>query len=527
MSSSARFDPVRLEVMRHAFASVADEMGAALMRTGFSANIKERRDYSCALFDSQGRAVAQGDHMPVHLGSMQASVAAALAWGPLEEGDVVALNDPYEGGTHLPDLTLVGPTIFAGDGPLFYLATRAHHSDMGGATPGSMGLASEIVAEGLRIPPVRLYRRGQPVEDVLRLVLANLRDPVEREGDLAAQLASLHVGRRGVEELAHRYGTPALLRDARDLMDYSERMTRAALQRLEPGTYDYSDTLDDVGPLQARVTVASPARRGVAESPELEVDLREVPDAVPLPVNCPRAVTLSAVGYVIRCIAGASAPWNDGTLRPVRVLTRSGSLFDVAPPFPVAGGNVETSQRIVDLVLGSLASALPGRIPASSQGTMNNLCLGGTRRDGARWSYYETIAGGAGGGPRRRGESGIHTHMTNSRNTPVEALEHLLPLRVRRYHLRSDSGGAGQHRGGEGVVREIEALEPVSLTLLSERRRVAPPGLAGGGAASAGAAFIVRADGAIETLGGHDRAQLEPGDRVRIETPGGGGWGTP
>jgi len=514
------FDPIQLEIVRNTLGAITDEMGAALMRTGFSPNIKERRDYSCALFDRHGRAVAQGDHMPVHLGSMPAAVAAVLDDCSPAAGDVVVANDPYRGGTHLPDVTLVAPVFLAESAatPDYFVANRAHHADIGGATPGSMGLANDIVAEGLRIPPLHLLRAGRPVADIWKLLLANLRAPDERRGDLEAQIASLHVGARRLEEAARRFGSTALARCCDLLLDYSERMTRAALATIEPGVYRFDDALDGPIPISVKLQV----RRGGA----LLVDFGRCADQVPEPLNAPRAVTESAVAYVVRCIAGPDAPWNAGTMRPVELCTRPRSVLDARPPVPVAGGNVETSQRVVDALLGALAPALPERIPAASQGTMNNLCLGGLTPAGRQWAYYETVAGGAGAGPSGPGESGIHSHMTNSLNTPIEALEHQLPLRVVEYRLRPRSGGAGRHQGGRGVVREIELLAEARLTLLSDRRDLRPYGLEGGAPAAAGRAAIRRGDGALEALPARAEATLRPGDRVRIESPGGGGWGS-
>ncbi|MAE70762.1 MAG: 5-oxoprolinase [Gemmatimonadetes bacterium] len=512
------FDPVLLEVVRNALGAITDEMGAALMRTGFSANIKERRDYSCALFDRKGREIAQGDHMPVHLGSMPEAVAAAMADCPMARGDVVVSNDPYRGGTHLPDITLIAP-VFLGDSdtPEYYVASRAHHADIGGATPGSMGMATEIVSEGLRIPPVHLVREGAPVLDLLRVFTANVRAPRERRGDLEAQMASLHVGEARLREAAGRFGGDVLSLYSETLLDYSEEMTRCALRRLTPGSYCFFDALDGSIPIGVSVHVK---REG-----ELYLDFSETADQVEAPLNAPRAVTLSAVAYVVRCLAGSHAPWNAGALRAVETITRPGTLLDARPPAPVAGGNVETSQRVVDTLLGALSEALPEEIPAASQGTMNNLCLGGIDAQGAQWAYYETVAGGAGAGPRGPGEHGIHTHMTNSRNTPIEALEHSLPLRVHEYRLRYGSGGRGRHNGGSGVVRVIQSLEKARLTLLSDRRTTRPYGLAGGGEGASGSASIEGADGSVTQLEGRCEASLAPGDRIRIETPGGGGWG--
>jgi N-methylhydantoinase B len=524
---SAPFDPVRLSLFAHLFASFCDEMGAALRRTAFSPNIKERQDYSCALFDGRGSLLAQGEHLPVHLGSLPASVAAALEAGPLGPGDLVLLNDPFRGGTHLPDLTLVAPWFPPGDdspetGPRFHLACRAHHADVGGSEPGSMPLATEIHQEGLVIPPLRIARCGRMDEDLLELVLANVRTPEERRGDLLAQAAALATGGRRLEEATRRHGLSTLLAAGEALSDYSERMMRAVIRDLPDGLYRAGDRLDgdgvEEGPLEVEVELS-------IQGESATVDLRRVPDQVRGSVNAVRAITVSAVAYCFRCLAPEDLPGNEGCFRPLRVLTRPGSLLDALPPAAVAGGNVETSQRIVDLVFRALAPALPDRIPAASQGTMNNLTLGGVDpRSGRAFAYYETIGGGAGAGPGGPGRSGVHSHMTNSLNTPVEALEHAYPLRVRALSLRRGSGGEGRHRGGEGIVRAVEALAPMRLSLLTERRSTAAWGLVGGGEGAPGRNRL-RIGDEEEELPAKVSRSIPEGAVVVVETPGGGGWG--
>jgi N-methylhydantoinase B len=513
---------IRIEIFRNLFSAVCDEMGAALQRSAYSPNIKERRDFSCALFNARGRLVAQGDHMPVHLGSMPASVRAVLAALRLAPGDVAALNDPFHGGTHLPDLTLVAPFGEGGE-PLFYVASRAHHSDIGGMSPGSMPLSTEIYQEGLRIPPVRLVRGGEYDEGILSMILANVRTPRERSGDLRAQRASLEVGLRRVAELCRRYGGAESARMAGALIDYAARGTRALIASIPDGRYEFEDVIEDdgmgSGPLFIRAAVTI---RGETAA----IDFAGTAQQCRGPLNAVEAITRSAVLYAFRCLLPSEVPANEGCFEPLEIRAPEGSLVNARPPAAVAAGNVETSQRITDVVFGALAQALPERIPAASSGTMNNLTFGGSHPEsGAPFAYYETLAGGMGGRPLSEGLSGVHTHMTNSLNTPVEALEHEMPVVIRRYRLRPGTGGAGRHPGGDGLVREYEFLAPVEITLLSERRSTAPWGSRGGGAAAPGEDRILRKDGRVEKMPGKFRATLGPGDRLSVGTPGGGGWG--
>ncbi len=600
MKRQPNFDPVTLEIYRALYTSVAEEMGITLRRTAHSPNIKERRDYSCAVFDAAGRVIAQGDHMPVHLGSMPLAVAAALGETRIEPGDVIALNDPFAGGTHLPDVTLVAGVFEAekgtrgkaeeikgkGEGgrgkgkagsgsvrgraardemrtqgttndatgggdaartnldlspfplppspfplppsPLFYVANRAHHADIGGGSPGSMGMATDVYGEGLRIPPVHLMRGGRVNEDVMRLLLANVRGADERRADFAAQIGSLRTGATRLLEIVARSGASEAASYAAHLVSYSARMMRAAIREIPDGVYEAEDALDDDGvddrPCMIRVRVE-------IEGGRARVDFKGSAAQVAGPVNAVESITVSAVAYVFRCLLGAGeVPASAGLMEPIEVVAPRGSIVNALAPAPVAGGNVETSQRIVDTLFKALARALPGQIPAASQGTMNNLTIGGLdARNGREFAYYETIAGGMGARPARDGLSAVHTHMTNSLNTPVEALEYAYPLRVREYAMRADSGGRGARRGGDGVVREIETLVDARMALLADRRTRAPYGLAGGEDARPGRDSIVRVggDGAararrIDAKGSWD---LKAGDRVRIETPGGGGHG--
>ena len=539
-----KIDPIELEIFKNLFHSIAEEMGAALRRTAFSPNIKERRDYSCAVFDGDGEVIAMGDHMPVHLGSMPMSVRAAIAACDMGSGDVVMLNDPFRGGTHLPDITLVAPVYVNANRrpvgkvrltshprrarrlPDFYVASRAHHSDVGGTFPGSMGLCREIYQEGFRIPPVRLIRQGVMDRDVLALLLNNVRTPEEREGDLRAQIAACHTGAQRLREVCARYGINRVTRAGQELLEYSERLMRSFLERVPQGSYTAEDFLDNDGitdrPVKVAVTVTS-SRKG-----KVTVDFSGSDPQVEGSVNAVEAITYSACFYVFRCLLADDVPATAGLMRPIQVIAPEGTIVNARPPAAVAGGNVETSQRIVDVLLRALAHAIPGQIPAAASGTMNNLTIGGIDpRTKNPFAYYETIAGGMGARPGKDGVSGVHTHMTNSLNTPAEALEYAYPLRVRHYSLRSASGGDGEHRGGDGIVREIEVLTDCEVTLLADRRTHAPWGLAGGEAGSAGRASVIRQNGAVEEMPGKFSTRLRSGERIRIESPGGGGWGPP
>ncbi len=538
-----RFDPITLEVFNHRLAAVAEEMGVTLCRSAFSPNIKERRDYSCAVFDAAGGLAAQAAHIPVHLGSTPLSVTAAIARQPMEAGDVVILNDPFAGGTHLPDVTAVAP-VFVGRRRVGYVANRAHHADIGGMSPGSMPLASEIYQEGLRLPPVRLVRRGAIDSDVLALFLANTRVTDERRGDLLAQLAALQVGAQRLAELVEGEGFGGVQGAMHALQDYAERLMRAALAALPAGVYRGADVLDDDGLGAARIPIAVAVRLGGGRA---VVDFTGSAPQVRGGVNANFAVTVAAVSYAFRLLADGPIPLNAGIMRPITVQAPPGTVVNAAFPAAVAGGNVETSQRIVDVLLRALAGAAPDRIPAASCGSMNNLAFGGSIPSGrgagrgparqhastparldagtpAQFSYSETLAGGAGAGPSHAGASAVHTHMTNTMNTPIEALEAQLPVRVVRYAIRPHSGGRGRHRGGDGIIREIEFLAPAQLTLLTERRSTHPFGAAGGAPGLRGVNEITRGTRTAR-LAGKISLPVHPGDRLRLLTPGGGGWG--
>lgn len=525
-------DAISLAVFQHLFSSIAEEMGVTLQRTGFSPNIKERRDYSCALFDHRGQMIAQAAHIPVHLGAMPLSTQAAMEDISMRPGDVVIVNDPFRGGTHLPDITLVAPVFFPGEAsPRFYVANRAHHADVGGTRPGSMPLSTHIDEEGLRLAPTLLLRGGVREASTWEKILGAVRTPEEREGDLAAQLAACHVGAARLHDAARRYPPARLTEAGEALCDYAERVTRHALRALPPGDYRFEDRLDDDGAGATDI----PLRVVVTAHPEgaVTIDFSESAPELRGCLNAVEAITLSACHYVLRTLVDVDIPANSGVARAITLVAPRGSVVNACPPAAVAGGNVETSQRLVDVLLGAFAQALPDRIPAASAGTMNNLALGGVTPEGRPFAYYETIAGGAGAGPGWEGADAVQTHMTNTLNTPIEALEHAYPLRVRRYALRRQSGGPGAWRGGDGVVRAIEFLCPSAVTLLSERRTHAPWGLAGGQPGARGQNWLWQrgsstpwtpeAPGA--PLPGKVERDVQAGDILTLCTPGGGGFG--
>lgn len=523
--SKPGFDPVTLEVLRNALEATAQEMGAVLKLSSFSPNIKERMDASCAIFDARAQLIAQAEHVPIHLGSMLKAVGPTIAAaGTLAPGDIVIVNDPFVAGAHLPDITLVAPVHV--DGALIgYVATRAHHSDVGGMEPGSMpGKSSEIFQEGIVIPPVRLYARGEVQSDVMRLILANVRTATERRGDLNAQLAAIRIGERRIAELAARYGTRVLAEGFEAILDYAERRMRKRIAELPPGTYFAEDCLDDDGSSDEPVIV------------KLRVDV--TPDKLILDfagsspqrrgnINAVAPMTHSAVFYAVKVLTDATIPANAGILRPVDIRIPQGCFLDAQLPAAVCAGNTETSMRVSDTVLKAFAQFAPDRIPAASQGTMNLIGVGGIDpRHGRSYTYIETIAGGQGGRPRGAGMDGVQCNMTNTMNTPIEALEIAYPLRVERYEIREGSGGTGHHRGGHGVVRSLTALDhEARVSLQSDRRRFAPYGLGGGSEGRRGRNWVRDSEGSVRELPGKVSLTLRAGETVGVETPGGGGWG--
>ncbi|MFT5288854.1 MAG: N-methylhydantoinase B [Planctomycetota bacterium] len=531
------FDPVRLDVFQHLFASVCEEMGAALMRSSFSPNVRERRDLSCALFDSRGRMIGQAAHLPVHLGATPLSVAAAIKATPMEPGDAVVLNDPYNGGTHLPDLSIVSPVFISGEKtPRFYVANRAHHADVGGAAPGSMAPALDVHGEGLRLPPIRLVKGGEIDRELLGVILANMRVPHEREGDLLAQWSANRVGEARLLAMAEEHGAATLERYADGLLRWTERLTQALVRGILSGGVGSGEVrFEDAVELG---TPAGASDQGLSNDAWIRLRLRaggkrlvfdftETDDQVAGGLNATRAVTVAAVSYALRLFLPEGTPTNGGVLRPVDILTRSGSLVDAEYPAGVAAGNVETSQRLCDVIFGALAQVLPERVPAASAGTMSNITVGGLDPGtGQAYAYYETNAGGAGGGPGGPGAHALQTHMTNTRNTPIEELELAHPVRVLAQGVRRGSGGAGRHPGGDGVTRHLRFLAPAHLARISDRQRRGPWGLRGGLAGKPGRARLrLKPGGPWTQLPGTAVRDVEVGAELRFETPGGGGWG--
>jgi N-methylhydantoinase B/oxoprolinase/acetone carboxylase alpha subunit len=512
-------DPAGLQILRSRLTGVADEMSAVLRRAAFSPNIKERADCSAAIFTAEGELLAQAENIPIHLGSMPASVRAAIdafAPGTLAPGDQVILNDPFAGGTHLNDITVVAPcfVVDAPGGPeprlVGWAATRAHHADVGGSAPGSLPAdATEIHAEGLRIPPLRL------TPEVRAMLLANSRTPDERAGDLDAQVGANVVG---VARLATLTGSPFA-----DVLDHGERRMRAVLAARPDGVWRFTDVIDSFGPAPAQQTPSTIVVEVTIAGDTITFDFTGSDPQRDGNINAVDAVTRSAVAFAVRAATDPTLPANDGTMRPVTVIAPEGTIVNARPPAAVGAGNVEVSQRVADVCFGALAQALPGQIGAASQGTMNNVIIGNDR-----WVYYETLAGGQGGRPFRTGMSGVHTQMTNTRNTPIEALERAFPMRVRRLRLRRGSGGDGVHPGGEGIERDLEVLEAATLSLITERRHSSPWGIEGGAPGAPGQNWLLPGGREADARPLPDKVTiaLEPGDVLRILTPGGGGWGS-
>ena len=504
-----RLDPVTLSVLQSSLAGIAEEMGAVLVRAAYSSNIKERRDCSTALFDAEGRMVAQAEHVPVHLGAMPEAVAAVSERDP-EPGDVFAVNDPYSGGTHLPDITLVSPMAASGD-VVGFAVTRAHHSDVGGMSPGSMPSGSrEIYQEGIIIPPVRLVRAYEPVEDTISLIVANVRTPSIRRGDLRAQIGANRLGEQRLRDLIERRGLDTVLASFDEVIAYADRRAREVVRRLPDGEYAAESEVEGDGvtdediPIRATVTITDDS---------MTIDFAGTSPAVAGNVNCPLAVTRSACYFALRVLLPNDVPANAGAYAPLTIRAPEGSLVNARSPSAVVAGNVETSQRIADTVLLALGQATD--LPAQGQGTMNNLVIGAPG-----WTYYETIGGGQGASSSGPGPSGVHVGMSNTLNTPIEALELEFPLRVEHYELAYGSGGEGVHPGGDGIVRAVRVLEPASLSLLTDRRRHRPLGAHGGGPGELGRNLV--GDEEVPPKASRD---LDPGTVVTVATPGGGGWG--
>ncbi|OAT85224.1 hydantoinase B/oxoprolinase family protein [Desulfotomaculum copahuensis] len=530
-------NPVKLEVLRHALQAVAEEMGAVLTRTALSPNIKDRRDCSTAVYTPDGRLVAQAEHIPLHLGLMPAVVKAVLADFPapgLSPGDVVMINDPYVSGSHLPDICLLSP-VFYRQRPLALVANLAHHVDVGGSVPGSMSTtATEIFQEGLRIPPLLLRRAGQLNEELLRLLTHNVRTAGEFAADIRAQLNANELGAGRLQELAGRYGADVLQRYMEAMMDYAERRLLAALEGMPAGVYDFEDYLEGDGLSRREINIRVRLQR---HSGGLTVDFTGTHPQVAGPVNATRGVTLACVYYVVKAVLDPGLPSNDGLVRSLQVITPPGSLVNPAFPAPVAHANINTAQRIADVLLGALSGALPLRVTAAGTGSMSNFTVGGLDAAGRYYSYVETCGGGQGAKYGQDGMDGVHVHMTNTRNTPVEVIELSYPLRVERYALASGSGGPGKYRGGLGLVREITVLGEEATVAVSSERAVHPPwGLAGGRPgerarvallppAESDPAPVVAAPGNGDP--GKFTARVPAGSRVILQTAGGGGYGDP
>jgi len=513
------------EIFRNLLSSIPEEMGAVLQRTGYSPNIKERRDFSCAIFDSKGDIAAQAAHLPVHLGSTPQSVKMAIDTVEMFQGDCVILNDPYRGGTHLPDITFVEPVfISGGNEPSLYVANRAHHCDVGGKTPGCMGLCSHIEDEGLIIPPIKLVERGELNRNLMGTIISKLRNPHERKGDINAQIAANSVGRRRLLELVDKYSLETVLCQMKALQDHSERMVRELISRIPNGIYRATDLMENDGKGSLNIPIALAL---TVEGDGIVLDFSGSASQVAGSINAVKAVTLSAAFYALRCLVREDIPTNSGIFRPIRLVLPENSIVNASYPAAVAGGNVETSQRIADVIFLAFSHAISGKIPAASQGTMNNVTIGGIDPEsGEEYTYYETIGGGTGGSSVGKGESAVHSHMTNTMNTPIEALERAYPLRVTKYLVRKGSGGKGKYGGGDGIIREYEFLGEAEVTILSERREMGPWGLKGGEDGKPGKNVLIR-DGREEILPSKVNLEVKKGDRLRIETPGGGGYGEP
>lgn len=542
-AENPNIDSVTLEIIRNACAAVAEEMNANLIRTGYSPNIKERRDCSCALFDAHGEMISQAENMPVHLGAMPFSVAAAIERFPpenLEPGDAILLNDPFRGGAHLPDLTLVTP-VFVDETVVAYAANRAHHADVGGSHAGSVAADStEIYQEGIRIPPVKLYERNDMNEMVMDIIRANVRTPDERRGDLRAQQTANETGRRRFEELVEKYGQTHLTAALEEIKDYSERRMRAEIMSLPDGTYRFEDVLDDDGRGNKNLRVVAEV---AIDGDTVRVDFDGTAAQTEGPVNAVFAVTASATYYVVRCVTDPDIPPNHGCYRPVEINAPEGTIVNPKPPAAVVGGNLETSQRVTDVVLGAFAQAAPERVLAGCQGTMNNVTFGGIDpRDDSPYAFYETQGGGFGGRLGKDGMDGVHVHMSNTMNTPIEVLETAYPLRVECYEFREDSGGAGEFRGGLGLRRDIRVCNhSATFSLLAERHQHTPYGLCGGLDGTPGAAYLHSPDCNTESDQRETRVTeteweqlpektvrtLSSGKTVSIRTPGAGGYGEP
>ncbi len=513
-------NPILLEVFKNRFSAIAEEMGATLQRTAFSANIKERKDFSCAIFNSKGDMIAQAAHIPVHLGSMPMSVKSAIESVDMEDGDMVILNDPYKGGTHLPDITLIAPVFVDGE-VLFYVANRAHHADIGGISSGSMPISTSIFQEGINIPPLKLVKKGKIDEEILYFIKNNVRTPEEREGDFKSQISANLTGIKRLKELIESYSPEEVVFYGERLLEYSEKMMKSVIKGIPDGVYEAYDFMEDDGIERKDIKIHVEVE---IKDDKAIVDFSKTDSQTEGSINAVFSITASAVYYVFRSLIEKDIPTNAGCFNPIQIKTKKGTVVDAVFPAPVSAGNVETSQRIVDVVLKALSKAIPDKIPSASQGTMNNITIGGIDPQTEKtFTYYETIGGGMGASFHDDGESAIQSHMTNTMNTPVEALEFQYPLMITRYGIRKGSGGNGKRKGGDGIVREFLFLVDSEVTVISERRKIPPYGLFGGENGEVGKNIFIRGD--EETvMEGKFHKKVKAGDRIRIETPGGGGF---
>lgn len=513
----AELNPLRLSIFSSRISAIADEMGEVLRRASFSANIKDRLDYSCALFDAQGQLIAQAAHIPVHLGSMAYAMRDLINVHDWAQGDTLVVNDPFNGGTHLPDVTLITP-VFLQESFLGFVVNRAHHADIGSEAPGSMPLSSSLQEEGIIIPPRLLATEGKIIEEVFGELTQDLGE--NSRGDFIAQWSANLKGAESFGNLVGQIGLQEFQQSTLELNHYARQLARSVFSKLPQGEYCFEDYLDDDG--QGTQNILLKASINI-EKEAISLDFSGTSDEVLGNLNCPQSVTAAAVLYVFRCLLPKEAPACHGLFDYVSIFVPENCLLNASNPSAVAAGNVETSQRVVDLVIGALAQAIPELMPAASQGTMNNLAMGGVVGSdiaSEKWSYYETICGGSGGHSEGAGLDAVQSHMTNTLNTPIEVLEKNFPVRLQRYQLRAESEGLGQYSGGQGVIREYEFLQDTQVSLISERRLYAPWGAMGGKAAKSGANFLNN-----KTLGSKEQLSLSAGDRLRIETPGGGGWG--
>ena len=513
------------DIIRYYIEYTAEEMGTLLKKAAYSPNIKERMDHSCAIFDWKRRMIAQAEHIPVHLGAMPLGVKKALEifHDDLRDGDVIIFNDPYIGGTHLPDITLIQPVYYE-DNLIGYSVTRAHHSDVGGKVPGSMpGDAIEIFEEGLRIPPIKIVKRGEINKDVLNLILLNSRTPRERKGDLLAQISANKMGAERLKKIVEKYGLKSYMRAVEDILNYAEKRVRKEIEKLPKGIYSAIDYMDDTGIVDKPVKIKATIK---IENNKMVFDFTGTDKQVDGPINAPLAVTISASYYVLKAVTDPTIPANEGAYRPLEVIAPEGTVVNAKPPAAISGGNVETSQRIVDVLLKAFSKAIPDKIPAAAQGTMNNISIGGIDpRTGESFTFYETIGGGYGARKGLDGENGVHSHMTNTLNTPIEEIERRFPIMILKYSLREDSGGKGRWKGGDGIERVYLAKTRIKVSLMGERHKFKPWGLQGGEPGKPGEYILVKKSGEEIKLPSKTTIIMEEGDKLIIRTPGGGGYG--